>query len=242
MLHLWKGTNDWIFQEFSLLLLSFSEIRNQKMIVYMTSREQSNGVARPLPRTRGAEGSVAERRVSSFSSLSQSINLIPTASSSAQAACFYEPEWGTWFAVSGSRNNNFKRTKTETNGGATGADLLSCRACACPRTCAAAFFFLCFDVHTKTCFRCGWIPGVTWGEVECAAPWQTDREKKEVYVTVGVTTFWSFCGQGKLGFFFSAVVMTLFCRCAGRTTDPPWKCSTMSSNSQQIHLTTGLLE
>lgn len=172
----------------------------------MESREESNGVVRPLPRTRGAEGSVAECRVSSSSSFSKSINLIRTASSSTQAACFYEPEWGTWFAVSSSRKNNFKSTKTETNGEATGTGLPSY----CVRTHVHSHSFLCFNVHTKNCFRCGWTPGVTLGEVEGAATWQTDREKKEVYVTAGVTTFWSFCGRRKLFFLFSAVIMTLF--------------------------------
>lgn len=143
---------------------------------------------------------VAKCRVSSFSSLSQSINLIPSASSSAQAAGFTSPS-GKFDLLSASPGiRTSKRTKTETNGGTTGADLPWYRACAHVhaqrqflgprRACAHKELF-----QRRMNTRCHLM-----GSGVCNAV--ANREKEESYVTVRVVTFWSFFEQGKFFLFF----------------------------------------
>lgn len=217
-----KRHNNLIFGEFSPLLLSFPEIQSQKMFVYMMSREQSNGVARPLPRTRGAEGSVAEHRASSFSSLFKSINLIQTASSSTQVACFYEPERGTWLLSAAPGIITSIGQKQRQTGKRR---VLACCRIVRARMCTVTVFVLrpthkdLFQMRMNT--RCHLR-----GSGGCSVVANRQRKERSLCNSRGHGLL-VFLWTGEVVFFFSLQWLWHFLPMLW--TDPSWKCRTISS-------------
>lgn len=155
--------------EFSIDVLPFywvsSNSRTHKLNVGMMSWEQIERVAMPGSGHRQESVGLKEIQMNAGSLLSflfsihkPHLNCFPFRFQFSSVHSFYEPKWETWFAVRGLRNKkNIKSAKAETKLRATSANLRSCT------------HIHCLFMHTKTYLRRGWIPGVIWGEVECAA-------------------------------------------------------------------------